>query len=389
MRGIAALVVLAIHSFPGERCLLNAFVAVDFFFILSGFVICHAYGEKLARGMTVRDYLVRRISRLYPLMFIGVLLGAPLLAHLTMTHPNAFTMRDFAVVIVSNGFMLPYLTAKHVPLWGVFPTNLPLWSLAFEVLASATFPLLLRLNRISLQKFCVGWLAILFVSAFVRGIASHRNIFDMDAGWYIDSFLGGFPRVFFGFSCGMLLYRLRPSATSHIKSVSPYLIYICLLIMLMVPVTLKGLYPLVATAILAPLLVWFGSFSPCNSHITARSSEFLGWLSYPLYCVHMPILLLVPSIYKRIALFSRLGIPEKVAAVVLALLVAVIAGMLNDKLQLQRRLTTFLTVLIRVYAHVSEILTRADDQPERGPSSLSIAELADPSRTRQTSIKRP
>jgi peptidoglycan/LPS O-acetylase OafA/YrhL len=78
MRGIAAIVVMFIHclhldgNYPGW--LQNAFIAVDFFFILSGFVVYHAYAEKLKQGMQFRDYVARRVGRLYPLMAVGLLL---------------------------------------------------------------------------------------------------------------------------------------------------------------------------------------------------------------------------------------------------------------------------------------------------------------------------
>jgi peptidoglycan/LPS O-acetylase OafA/YrhL len=349
MRGIAALVVLALHSFQvgpdTPRCLSNAFLAVDFFFILSGFVICHAYGEKLARGMMFRDYLVRRVSRLYPLMIIGLLLGAPLLAQLTMAHPGAFTAGDFGAMMIGNAFMLPNLTQTSVPIPGVFPTDNALWSIDYEILASASFPLFLVLDRTRLQIFCVGWLAILFISAFLRGSAIHGHpFFDMDAGWDVENFFGGLPRAFFGFSCGVLLYRLRPSAThlySKVRPARPYLLYIGLLVMLLVPITLRGVYPLFATAILAPVLVCLGSASPCRG-LTARLSEFLGWLSYPLYCVHTPVVWLI---HNRTDLFGRFGVPEQVAAVVSALGIAVMVGLLNDKLELQRRLARMPTML--------------------------------------------
>lgn len=151
--------------------------------------------------------------------------------------------------------------------------------------------------------------------------------------------------MFFGFSCGMLLWRLwRNMNAAHRKtSLSPWLLYMGLVLMLMFPFIVKGLYPLCAAATLAPLLVWCGSVSTCRDRFTLRVSEFLGWLSYPLYCVHVPILHAMREVYKRTDLLSRFGIPEQIAAVVSALILSVIVGLLNDKLQLQRRLTKLLT----------------------------------------------
>jgi len=99
-------------------------------------------------------------------------------------------------------------------------------------------------------------------------------------------------------------------------------------------------------------------FSPCRSHVTAQLSGFLGWLSYPLYCVHEPILLIMPSIYNRIDLFSQLGIPAQLVGVISALIIAVAVGMLNDRLHLQRRVMTVLTN------------TRTARQPSRSSPTL-------------------
>src|ERR1700733_9805135 len=81
MRGIAAIIVMLYHFYLDMhlRYFKNSFVAVDFFFVLSGFVLCHAYGNKLLNGMSVGEFLARRIGRLYPLFALGVLMGVPFL----------------------------------------------------------------------------------------------------------------------------------------------------------------------------------------------------------------------------------------------------------------------------------------------------------------------
>src|SRR5271163_4255127 len=96
MRGVAAIVVMNYHYYLDShlRCLKNPFLAVDFFFILSGFVISHAYGEKLLNGLAAREYLARRISRLYPMMAIGILLGLPVLYTQTVSTPSDYTRHD-------------------------------------------------------------------------------------------------------------------------------------------------------------------------------------------------------------------------------------------------------------------------------------------------------
>src|SRR5208282_1510836 len=147
MRGIAAIVVMIYHYYLNLhfRCLKNPFLAVDFFFMLSGFVIYHAYGEKLLDGLAAREYLARRISRLYPMMAIGLLLGLPVLYVQTVSTSSDYTRHDLVSSVISNFAMLPYLTVKKQIVdqvssrVGLFPVDGPLWSISFEMLASIAF----------------------------------------------------------------------------------------------------------------------------------------------------------------------------------------------------------------------------------------------------------
>ncbi|HEX7694251.1 MAG TPA: acyltransferase family protein, partial [Sphingomonas sp.] len=78
MRGLAALSVVALHTaqyFPSQTGPARAYLAVDFFFMLSGFVMAHAYGDKLRAGLTIKGFAEIRLARLYPMIFLGVTLG--------------------------------------------------------------------------------------------------------------------------------------------------------------------------------------------------------------------------------------------------------------------------------------------------------------------------
>jgi peptidoglycan/LPS O-acetylase OafA/YrhL len=344
MRGIAAIVVLVFHAYLHHdlSCFKNSHLAVDFFFVLSGFVIFHSYAAKIMRGMTFQEYAARRIGRLYPLMVAGILLGAPVFYLKITTDLTDYIRRDFVVTMLTNLFMLPYITAKRaVP--GVFPTDPSLWSIAFEMLASLSFPLLLKLNNRQLTKFCLAWLLVLAVSSLLRGVAiDHQFYFIVDGGWSVENIMGGFPRVFFGFACGMLLCRVFADSSNQTRSINPWFLYAGLVAALLVPVAANGLYALFFVAVLSPLTVWLGAFSVCHDRFTLRLSEFLGWLSYPLYCLHRPVLQAVQYLDPENQWSIRFGIPEPVLAIVLALIVAVLGSYLVQQLQLQQRLTNFL-----------------------------------------------
>ena len=81
LRGVAAMIVVAFHLFetysagPGEQILNHGYLAVDFFFVLSGFVIGYAYDDRWKR-MTTWDFFKRRLVRLQPMVILGTLIGA-------------------------------------------------------------------------------------------------------------------------------------------------------------------------------------------------------------------------------------------------------------------------------------------------------------------------
>jgi peptidoglycan/LPS O-acetylase OafA/YrhL len=307
MRGIAAVVVMLYHylidysdGYP-LGFFKNAFIAVDFFFILSGFVICHAYMDKLKQGMAASEYVARRVGRLYPLVAIALILAAPVFYLQTVSFPD-YTPRDFAATLINNLAMLPnLLAAKHASIGnGLFPSDGALWSISFEMLASLAFPLLIQLTDRQLRTVCLCSLGLLIVSSGLRGFASYKFFFDMGGGWDIDNVLGGFCRLFFAFPCGILLYRLRQEKTGA-KALSPWLLYGGLAALLAFPWYAKGIYAIGGAVIAAPLLIWCGSVSVAAQRITTRISEFLGWLSYPLYCLHDPAFSALRYVEKTVA----------------------------------------------------------------------------------------
>ena len=357
MRGLAAVVVMVFHWFYDEHFTLlrNSFIAVDFFFILSGFVICYAYGTRIDQGLSISDYIARRIGRLYPVMFTSVLIGAPLFYLSTLTADTDFTIRDSLTACTQNLFMLPYMTGKKVgtDVIALFPGSGPLWSIFFEMIASISFPLLFRLRDRKLRAFCLCSLGVLIASAFLRGFTGHQRLLNMDAGWGVENFFGGFPRIAFGFSCGMLLYKLRQGTTGASRAASfranPWALYAALVGILIFPSYVQGAYSIFAVSVLAPALVWYGSAATCHSRFTIIVSEFLGWLSYPLYCLHWPAFAAVRGLYADGG--NRFGVPEPVAAFGAAVVLSIIVGVLIDRLGLQKKLTD---LLIRTTRRVAQ-----------------------------------
>lgn len=139
LRGIAALTVALYHltwvthlrswRWPG-----NGYLMVDFFFILSGFVIAHSYGERLRSAADIRRFLILRIGRVYPLhlvmliffLFVKVVRGLAIQAHLLTPPATPFRLNTPAS-FVANLFL--------VHAFGLFPVqtwNTPSWSISVE-----------------------------------------------------------------------------------------------------------------------------------------------------------------------------------------------------------------------------------------------------------------
>jgi peptidoglycan/LPS O-acetylase OafA/YrhL len=146
----------------GYRIFFNAFTAVDFFFILSGFVILHSYGSKIQNGMTAPEFHIRRIARLLPLFAVGVILGLPAFLMLINSSQIDFTLHG---IFLGGGgsqyiFFMPamnnnWFIADGARITGqLFPTDGPLWSIFFEFVIGFGLIYFVRWKDLALAKLC-------------------------------------------------------------------------------------------------------------------------------------------------------------------------------------------------------------------------------------------
>jgi len=318
MRGIAAIMVMLSRltleggeishlSFPA---IISTWLAVDFFFILSGFVIAHSYAKRiLDQRMSIREYLWRRVIRLYPMFLLGLLLGVPILLWMTGAGYSTFSVGQIWRGFATNLGFLPYFSPGVIQNIGttglsdhmkglIFPSNPSAWSLFFEMAASIAFVSLLRMKRQTLVKIIVFCFLAMILNGILIVIFNHGYFTSsFEGGWKASNFFGGFPRVFFGFSFGMLVYQLiqddsfgaRLTAWSKKYIRNSYVLYLLLIAVLFFPKSLKGLYPMFILTIVAPYFVFVGSKLSCTNPLELKVAKFLGWLSYPIYCLHYPI----------------------------------------------------------------------------------------------------
>ncbi|MGE0108663.1 MAG: acyltransferase family protein [Bdellovibrionales bacterium] len=303
LRGVAALAVMLFHYtvYDGSPLFFNVDLAVDFFFMLSGFVLCHAYGARLQQGMTYGTYVLRRVIRLQPLLVLGLLLGTPvlyiLIHHQLASGDHAFVLGSF----VHNMVFLPFFNDQSIfnmgettPTIGIaFPSNPPLWSLCFEMFVGLMLPFFLRLKPGALFRFIL----IVFFALIVRGVidsAQHdRLAIDLSGGWGTYNFLGGVLRVLYGFTAGVWMYAVFQKTSPYVARLSflmkPWVLYLVLLLMLAFPMTVRGIYTSLGLFVVSPILLCLGAHTVCHGNFSRKMAGFLGWLSYPLYCLHYPV----------------------------------------------------------------------------------------------------
>lgn len=300
MRGIAALSVAVFHftQFQDLTFFYNSPLAVDFFFMLSGFVIAHSYGARLFTSMGVGEYFAKRVIRLYPLFALGALIGTSALMALAEAGKAVFPPQSLIACTSLHALFMPCFSSYGISgmgastsAWGaIFPANPASWSLFFEMVAGLSFPLLCRLSTKALSVFVVASWTVFMASGLWLGTYEGHYSFFLDAGWGIGNFWVGFPRMYFGFGCGALLYRLRdvPFA-QRMAALRPWMLYLALALAIAFPLSIKGTYHALAVTLLAPLVILAGAATRTQAGFSGKIAWWLGRLSYPLYCLHMPI----------------------------------------------------------------------------------------------------
>ena len=301
LRGVAALMVVLFHLFepfsqgdPQRQIINHGYLAVDFFFLLSGFVIAYAYDDRWHR-MGVGAFLLRRIVRLHPMVMLGGVLGALLFAFQTS---SAFPKMEgvsagYVVAVMLLGFtMIPLPKSADLRGWDeIYPLNGPQWSLFYEFVANLLYASWLRRlsNRAMAALVAAAALALVHLAVFgPRG--------DLIGGWALDAsgIRIGLSRVMFPFFAGVLMMRLGARiAIRHAFAVSSIL----LIVALSLPrfggldrLWLNGLYEAGCVILVFPLIVATGAGHKTVGGVSVRVARFFGDLSFPLYITHFPLI---------------------------------------------------------------------------------------------------
>ena len=324
LRGVAALTVVCFHLFEAyatshlDQRINHGYLAVDFFFILSGFVVGYAYDDRWTK-MTVREFLTRRLVRLQPMVVIGALIGA------VMFYTQGCPVWDVSEVPVAmllvatlmNAFMIPATPGAEIRGVGeMYPLNGSAWSLFFEYIGNVLYALFIR--RLSTRVLAV------LVAAAGCGLAAFSvwgPLGDICVGFSLtgENIVGGSLRLLFAFPAGLLLSRVfRPVRVRGAFWIGT----MAVVALASVPriggsehLWMNGVYDALCAVVLFPLIVWIGASGKTTDRVTSRICKFLGDISYPLYMVHYPFIYLYYAWVKNENLTFGQSLPGAAALV--------------------------------------------------------------------------
>ena len=256
LRGVAALLVVWYHVFEGYqfasgsaiiREINHGYLAVDFFFILSGFVIGYAYDDRWGKTLTLGKFFRRRLIRLHPMVVMGALIGLVMfiLQGAVTWEGTPASVPAMMIALLCGLLMIPALPGCGYEVRGngeMFPLNGPAWSLFFEYIGSMLCP------------FTIG---MLLSRVF------HRIQFKVKGAFWISSII-------------LLLLFHVPYIESTVGGTDT--------------IMLNGVFEAVCILLIFPAIVWLGASGTTTDRFSTRVCTFLGDISFPLYIVHYPFM---------------------------------------------------------------------------------------------------
>lgn len=299
LRGVAAIVVVLFHVlevYSGgdhiKQFINHGYLAVDFFFMLSGYVMAHAYDDRWNK-MTIKDFFKRRLIRLHPMIIFGMTVGAlcfyfgesdyfPLISNTSIWQLLLVTIIGYTLIPVPPSMDIRGWSEMH-------PLNGPSWSLFLEYIANILHALVLRkLSKLILSVF----VAIAAVALVHMAVTSPKG--DIIGGWSItpEQLRIGFTRLLFPYMAGMLLRRV----VKVVEGKKTFLLCSLLLVMVLSfpriggydNLWANGIYDSLSVILVFPIIVYLGAIGEVKGNFTEKLCTFLGDISYPIYIIHFP-----------------------------------------------------------------------------------------------------
>jgi|SRR5579871_1254381 len=300
LRGVASVLVIAFHIFEAhstshlDQIINHGYLAVDFFFVLSGFVIGYAYDDRWNK-FTIKDFFKIRLIRLQPMVVLGMAIGAICFYFQdSAMWPAIHTVPvwKMLLILIIGMTLIPVPISMDIRGWQeMHPLNGPGWSLFFEYIANILYAVVVR----KFSKILLGVLVFFSGCALIH-LAVTSPAGDIIGGWSLDAeqLRIGFTRVMYPFFAGLLLSR--SVRLYHISNAFLWCSILLLIVFCMPRIGgneylwMNGLYDSLTIILIFPLVVFIGACGTINGKTETALCKFLGDISYPLYITHYPII---------------------------------------------------------------------------------------------------
>jgi peptidoglycan/LPS O-acetylase OafA/YrhL len=336
LRGIAAIAVVIFHFMEcvitdyTKNFIGHGFLAVDFFFCLSGFVIGYAYDNRIGK-MGVAAFFKSRLIRLHPLVILGSILGVVgFLVDPFSTDQMAYNAGSVLLILLTSLLLIPYPVMEQ-RYFNNFNFNAPAWSLFWEYIANILYAfVLVRVGRKALLLITIAAGALLCFVAYCAG--------NLMGGWAGSNFWEGGARVAYSFSAGLLVYRSNWIIKNRLGFIG---IGILLFAAFVMPwFKLNWLVESLVVLFYFPLLVSLGAGAQLAPALK-KICVFSGKISYPLYMTHYAFIWIFAHHYAKYKPGTEQLTWIIIIGTILLLFIAYLAMVLYDT-PLRRYLTTSL-----------------------------------------------
>jgi peptidoglycan/LPS O-acetylase OafA/YrhL len=313
-RGVAALTVMAHHYslyFFGGSGFGEGFLAVDLFYLLSGFVLAEAYSKRLDLGLSTPSFLRIRLVRLYPVLGLAMLLSAgALLCSRFFFAENMAVLNRPMDVWGSFAANLMFLPSPFFNFGEPFPWIRPAWSL----------------SRPWLGTIGLG-LVVGIAGAFLLCLGAGAGL-DRGYHWSRGDFETGFCRVVYSFGLGLMFSRMRRVSVPKVRA--RYLLFpVFLVLCLEVPPPFEHAYEVVAVLAVFPACVLLAAANEPSSRYGAALCGVLGESSYCVYLLHWPALDFFILANRRLHL--QRSVVSGIALMVFVLLLSILVNRAYDR----------------------------------------------------------
>ncbi|QRE74516.1 acyltransferase family protein [Methylobacterium aquaticum] len=308
-RGVCALAVAFFHMplahpLQHQAWFPNLQVCVDIFFVLSGFVLLHAYGDRLASGRQVLRFVLMRFGRLWPLhaLTLGLLVVIETVRFLVLSHhpglPAAtppFGAAHRPIEIVTNLLFL-----QNFRTFGDYSWNFPSWSIAVEFWAS----IVLAATVLAVgPRARLAFAGLAALSALALWWVSPRTLFAIQ-NW-------GILRCLFDLFLGCLAYRLRDLVRLPRPAATAAEILALVVLPALVLALPQGPLGYGASLVFAAAIALFSHQGGAASGLArARAPQALGRWSFSIYLLHLPVIQVFTAVMH--AAEPRIGLPRTV-----------------------------------------------------------------------------